>query len=518
MSDVSSAKLIEEYRGLSPAEFFYRNREIAGFSNPTRALYQTVRELVENALDATELYGIRPSIELRISLDEQDPSRVTVEVEDNGVGIPREVVPFVFGRVFYGSKYTLKQSRGVFGLGIKMAVLYAQITTGKAIYVRSSTPDAKDVYEYEIAIDINRNMPVIVSERVYRKRRRWHGTVVRLTIEGNWPGAKRRVEEYVRRTALIAPYAEIRLKAPDLELHFPRSTRLMPEPPREGKPHPYGVDLELLKSLLSSSDRSATLKEFLVSTFDGMGESTVSRFLRWAGLPGDLPLKKLTVEQVEELARKMREYPEWRRPRSVTLSPLGERLLLEGVRKILNPEFASAVTRRPSSYSGHPFIIEVALAYGGDVPVVERPMLYRFANKIPLLYDEGADVARKVVDSIDWSNYKVKFPAPLAIVVHLCSTKVPFKGVGKEAIADVPEIERELTNAVREAARRLRRHISRVERMLEAAKRRVEIGKYIPEVARALSDIVGGDSRAFEEALREMLERRVIAVGEVRVS
>lgn len=500
----------EKYRGLSAAEFFYRNREIAGFSNPTRALYQTIRELLENSLDATELYGILPNIKVILKLDEREQNKVTIRVEDNGIGIPKEEIPFVFGRVFYGSKYTLRQTRGVFGLGIKMAVLYAQITTGRPIYIRSSTPLSKEIYEYEIQIDISKNIPIIVSERVYRKSVKWHGTIVELTIEGNWPNAKKRVEEYIKRTALITPYAEIYFKAPDLELYFKRTTTKLPELPKEGKPHPYGVDIELLKGLIAKySNNNLTIKEFLLNNFDGVGEVTVLNFLKWAGINPDMPLSKFTFSDIEELSRKMREYDGWRRPKPITLSPLGEELLVKGVKRILNPEFVQAVVRKPSSYAGHPFIVEVALAYGGNVPVVEKPLLYRFANKIPLLYDEGVDVSRKVVDSIDWSYYKVKFPAPLAVVVHICSTKIPFKGVGKEAIADVPEVEKEIEFAIKEAARKLRAYISKMERMFEIIRKRIEIGKYIPEVSRSLAEILMKDQKVFEHRLKEMLERIV---------
>ena len=507
--NLSSETLREEYRGLSAAEFFYRNREIAGFSNPTRALYQTIRELVENSLDATELYGILPNIRLFLSLDKENSSIVTIRIQDNGIGIPKEEVPFVFGRVFYGSKYTLKQSRGVFGLGIKMAVLYAQITTGKPIYIRSSTPFSKEIYEFELMIDINKNIPIIIEEKIYRKSVKWHGTVVQLTIEGNWPNARRKVEEYIKRTALITPYAEIYFKAPGIELYYPRTTKSLPIPPKEGKPHPRGVDLELLKILLPQYDKSTTLRDFILKTFDGVGKATVENFLKWASINGNKKLKEISVKDLEDLARKMKEFSEWRRPKPITLSPLGEDLLIKGIKKILNPEFVVATSRKPTSYAGNPFIIEVALAYGGDIPVVEKPLLYRFANKIPLLYDEGVDVARKVVDSIDWSYYKVKMPAPLAIIVHICSTKIPFKGVGKEAIADVPEVEKELENAIKDSARKLRLYISRVEKMFETARKRVELGKYIPEVARALSEIVGVNSFVFEEKLKRMLDRIV---------
>ena len=498
-----------EYRGLSPSQFFWRNREIAGFSNPARALYQTVRELVENSLDATETYGILPDIKVRIRVDEEDPSRVSVRVEDNGIGVPLEEVPHVFGRVFYGSKYVLRQSRGVFGLGVKMAVLYAQITTGRPVYVKSSTPDSPVIYEFELMIDVETNTPLILNQRLYKKRRNWHGTAVELTIEGNWSLARRKVLEYFKRTALIAPYANIQLETPEERLEFKRATREMPAPPKLGKPHPRGVDVELLRMLIGAADSRIALREFLMEFFDAVGPRTAESFCEWAGFDPSTKVGKLKLEDLERLAKKMKEFGRWRRPRSLTLSPLGEELLKKGVRKILKPDYVTAVTRSPSSYGGNPFVVEVALAYGGEIPPGNSAMLFRFANRIPLLYDEGADVAREVVDKIDWSVYKVKFPAPLAIVVHICSTKLPFKGVGKEAIADVPEVEKEIEIAVRTAARRLRTHLTKLKKMYELKRREATIGRYIGEVARALGYVTGVGEREVEERLKIMLMRDV---------
>ena len=503
--------MTEKYKGLSAAEFFYKNREIAGFSNPTRALYQTVRELVENALDATETHGILPDIRLKI---EPLNDKVLVRVEDNGIGIPAEEIPNVFGRVFYGSKYQLRQTRGIFGLGVKMAVLYAQITTGKPIRVISSTPNSRYEYEYEVQIDIEHNIPVILSLKV-RKKNKEHGTTVELITEGNWLMAKKRIENYLERTAMIAPYAHIVFESPDGVKEYKRASRKLPPPPQTGKYHPRGVDIELLKKLIRRTGRSKTLLEFLTTNFDGVGKITAVKFCEWAEFTPSTRLGKLTMEDLERLARKMKEYPKWRRPKPITLSPVGEELLKRGVKHILKPEFVTAVSRPPSSYGGNPFIVEVALAYGGEIPPSDSPILYRFANRIPLLYDEGVDVVKKVVDSIDWSVYKVKFPAPLAILTHVCSTKIPFKGVGKEAVADVPEIEKELTTAIREAARRLRAYLTKVEKMYEIKRRRVTISKYIGEVARALAYVVGLEEKVIANKLHELLEEDIKRRGVV---
>jgi len=503
---------LERFKGLSPAEFFHRNREIAGFSNPARALYQTVRELVENSLDATETHGILPNIYVEISLDASDESKVTVTVADNGIGIPLHEVPNVFGRVFYGSKYVIRQTRGVFGLGVKMAVLYAQMTTGKPIYVRTAPIGSKVEGEYSLLIDVGRNIPYILKMRLRKKERNWHGTIVRLTLEGAWALVKKRIEEYIRRTALITPYASIRYKTPEGEIVFKRVTRELPKPPEKGLYHPRGVDIEILKEMIRSMNSDdATLKEFLTRNFESVGEKTAEEFLKWAGFDPERRIKDLRVQDLELLASKMKSYDKWRRPRSHTLSPLGAYLLEEGVKRILAPEFVAAVTRPPSSYGGHPFVVEVAVAYGGEIQPQDTPLLLRFANRMPLLYDEGVDVSRKVADSIDWSVYKVKFPAPLAVVTHVCSTKIPFKGVGKEAIADVPEVERELEAALRDAARKLRLYLVRLEKMQEVKRREVVYRKYLDEVVRSLSYItlIGEEQlrRKFEELIARELGR-----------
>ncbi|MEZ0345511.1 MAG: DNA topoisomerase VI subunit B [Infirmifilum sp.] len=502
---------MEKYRGLSPAQFFHRNKEIAGFSNPARALYQTIRELVENSLDATETHGILPDIAIEITLDPNNQDRVTVKVADNGIGVPINEIPNVFGRVFYGSKYVVRQTRGVFGLGVKMAVLYAQMTTAQPIYVKSAPKDSEFIGEYLLYIDIDKNIPHIVRMRIRKKENpRIHGTVVKLTLEGSWIQAKRRIEEYIRRTALIAPYATIKYKTPEGEIIFKRVSKKLPEPPRIGQYHPKGVDVEILKELIRSlPDPNLTLEEFLVKRFESVGEKIAQEFLSWAGFDPSIKVKELRLSDLEALASKMRAFEKWRRPRPVTLSPIGEDLLKEGVKNILKPSFVRAVTRPPSSYAGHPFIVEVAVAYGGEIPPQDQPMVLRFANKMPLLYDEGVDVSRKVVDSIDWSVYKVKFPAPLAVITHVCSTKIPFKGVGKEAIADVPEVEHELEIAIREAARKLRSYITRMEKFHEIQKKEATIKRYMPEVISAISEMLALDRALLESKLKETLEREL---------
>ncbi|HIQ03808.1 MAG TPA: DNA topoisomerase VI subunit B [Desulfurococcales archaeon] len=480
----------EKFKSLSPAEFFYRNREIAGFSNPARALYQTVRELVENALDATDCYGILPTIQVEISRESNEAPHYRVTVADNGIGIPPEHVPQAFGQVLYGSKYVLKQTRGMFGLGVKMAILYGQITTGKPVIVETVPYRSKYKYSFKILIDIEKNQPIVLERKVRKLKRRRHGTLVSVVVEGDWGRAKSRIIEYIKRTAMVAPYANIYFKDPDGNVHhYPRVIRKLPPPPKETKPHPHGVDIELLKTLISNIEAN-TLLEFLIKAFQSVGEKAAKEFLEFAKLDPNIKPSELSIDDLKYLAMKLKEFNGFKSPRGTSLSPLGEEIIEAGLKQILKPEFVVAVTRKPSAYSGHPFIVEVGIAYGGQIPPAETPYLYRFANKIPLLYDEKADVAWKVVtEEIDWRNYGVTFPAPLAILTHICSTKVPYKGVGKESVAEVPEVERELKNAIREAARKLKTYISKKMRELEAKKKIVALAKYIPEVSESLAVI-----------------------------
>lgn len=510
---VEMSNATEVYKSISPAEFFYKYREIAGFSNPARAIYQTVRELVENALDATETHGIHPDIKLSITKADEVQSFYKVTVEDNGIGIPPSVVPNAFGKVLFSSKYVMRQSRGMYGLGVKMVVLYAQMTTGRPVEVITSQRGLKRIYYFKIRIDVGKNEPVVVEAGSWRKTRDWHGTIVSVTVEGDWGRARQRVLEYIQRTAVALPYANIVFITPEGEiLYYPRVTNTLPNPPVETKPHPLGIDLELLSTLLKSG--YSTVMEALTGGLQGVGEVTARYILETASIDPSKKPEELTQEEVQRLLNALKSYDKYRPPSPKALSPLGEEVIKTGLKKAFNPEFVSAITRKPSSYGGHPFIVEAGLAYGGETPISEKqPIILRYANKIPLLYDESSDVITQVVqEEVNWENYLVTFPAQLVVLVHVCSTKVPFKGVGKESIADVPEIHREIKAAVAEIARDLRQYLSRKMREEEAKKKAEMIAKYIPEVARSLA-IMANNGSSYQEFKNEVTRKLVLMVA-----
>ncbi|MFQ6052871.1 MAG: DNA topoisomerase VI subunit B, partial [Candidatus Bathyarchaeia archaeon] len=488
-----------EYQAISPSDFFYRNREIAGFSNPSRAIYAAVRELLENSLDACEARRVPPDIYMRIT--EVAPSEggtniYALRIEDNGTGVPSEEIPRCFGQVFYGSKYTLKQARGTFGLGGTITILYGQITTHKPVRITSST--GGDIHEYEMMIDIEHNRPLILKQRLIENKRGWRGTIVELQLEGDYSRSMHRIYEYLKETAMVNPYADITFVDPRGRLYrFERATDEMPPLPISVKPHPHGIDVETFRRLAAVT-KAKTMKAFMMEHFQGVGETTARKFLKAANVGLRADPRALSSDDIVRLVRTAREFTDFIRPDPSCLSPIGEELLETGIRKELGlgeDDFLKVVQRKPATYLGFPFIVEAAIAHGKSIAKQQAKggiTIYRFANRIPLLFDESSGVVWKVVNKvINWSTYKVSQNTPIVVVVHVCSTKIPYKTVGKEYMADQPEVEREITNALRSVARSLRLYIARRIRIARE-KRRLDIfEKYLPKIAEFSTKLSG---------------------------
>ncbi len=495
------------FEEISAADFFYRNRDIAGFTNPSRAIFAAIRELVENSLDAAESNKIPPDIYVRLSYEGEASKEAKVyklRVEDNGIGVPPRHIPSAFGQVLFGSKYKPKQQRGTFGLGGKMAILYGQITTHQPALVISSTGVSK-IYAYRLRIDIQRNRPLIMDRRVLINKERWQGTIVEFTLEGDYLRAMPKVLEYFRQTAIVNPYANLTFVDPKGRLYrFTRITETMPEPPKETLPHPYGVDVELLQRLIQVSPYR-NMHEFLRNHFHRIGEITANKFLEFSDLSPSKNPKKLSHSEIVRLMRMLKRFKEFLPPDAGCLSPLGEELLRAGVMKELKPEFVAVHQRKPSAYAGHPFIVEVAVAYGGEIPKKGNFVIHRFANRIPLLYDEASDVSTLVINSMNWRRYKVTSDMPIAIAVHICSTKIPYKTVGKEFIADRPEVRKEVANGLREVARRIQRFLTRREHVRKEQRRLDIFSKYLPKIAQFSTQLARREKRPdIEKMLRSL--------------
>ncbi|MCX8169377.1 MAG: DNA topoisomerase VI subunit B [Candidatus Methanomethylicia archaeon] len=485
----------EVYEAISPADFFYRNREIAGFDNPVRATYTIIRELVENSLDACETHGILPSVYVNL-IEVKKGNVYRIRVEDNGCGVPKEYIPSAFGQILFGSKYVLRQTRGMFGLGGKMAILYGQITTHSPVKIVSSTGGPLK-YQCELMIDIQYNKPIIQRGgiKTIPNPSYWHGTIVEFDFEGDYPRAKSRIVEYFKQTAIILPYANITFISPEgVYYKFIRVTDKLPNIPKETLPHPKGIDVEIIKRMIKRT-RSEEIVDLLSNNFQRVGLKISLDVLRLAKIDPKKNPKDLTSDEIVKLVNAMKRYDGFLPPDASCLSPIGPDLLVKGIGKELKPEFVYGVQRKPSSYSGNPFIVEAAIAYGGGIqpPKPGEINLYRYANKIPLLYDAASDVSYKVIKSIKWNRYRIDLNMPIAFFIHIVSTKIPYKTVGKEFIADIPEVSYEIEWALKTCARKLKSYlISKVRRM--AIERRVYVlEKHLPMIAQFASELAGRD-------------------------
>jgi len=505
--------LAARQREISVSEFFTKNRHLLGFDNPQKALLTAVKEAVDNSLDACEEAGILPTLDVEIT--ELAENRYRVAVQDNGPGIVGPQIPKIFGKLLYGSKFhRLKQQRGQQGIGISAAGMYAQLTTGQPVRIVSRTGERRPAHQFEIAIDTKKNSPVVLKESEID----WdppHGTRVELVLEAVYKRGRRSVDDYIEHTALANPHVEMRYLAPSAEpQRFERVATELPKEAVEIRPHPHGVELGVLLRLCKDT-AARTIESMLVTEFSRVSSAVAGEICRTAGVGKDQRPQRLTGGQVELVYRAIPKV-KILAPPTACLSPIGEELLRAGLERRLRADFVAAVTRAPAVYRGNPFQIEVGLAYGGDLPAEEPADLVRYANRVPLQYQQSACAVTKAAASIDWRSYGLQqsrgaLPVgPLVVAVHIASVWVPFTSESKEAVASYPEIVREIRLALQEVGRRLGLFVRRRRREADEHKKRSYIEQYIPHIGDALQQILGLSAAKRDRTvdhLQQILER-----------
>src|SRR6267142_1186821 len=511
---LTAADLATRQREISVSEFFTKNRHLLGFDSPAKALLTTVKEAVDNALDACEEAGILPDILIEIQAISE--TRYRVAVQDNGPGIVKAQIPKIFGQLLYGSKFhRLRQSRGQQGIGISAAGMYGQLTTGKPITVISRVGANKPAHKFDIQIDTRRNAPVVTADDEVK----WepeHGTRVEIEIEATYKKGRHSVDGYIEQTAMANPHASVTYVAPGGERHeYPRVAKELPKPPLEIKPHPHGVELGILLKMLHET-KARNLRAFLSSEFSRVSPAVAEEIAKGASLSPNMTPQKAARDQAEALYNAI-QATKLMAPPSNVLSPIGEELLLTGLKKQVEARFYAATTRSPSVYRGNPFLVEAALAYGADsLPADEPITLLRFANRVPLLYQQSACAVTKSVIQTNWKSYGIQqsrgaLPTgPIILMVHIASVWVPFTSESKESVASYPEIAKDIRLALQDVGRKLGIFIRRGLREEDAEKKRSYIEKYIPHIGIALQEILGIDDKRKEKVcatLKETLER-----------
>ena len=509
-----AVELAKKQRDIGVAEFFAKNRHLLGFDNKRKALLTTVKEAVDNSLDACEEASILP--EVSVEMVDMGNDRFKVIVEDNGPGIVKKQIPNIFAKLLYGSKFhRLRMSRGQQGIGISASVMYGQLTTGKASKIISKIHPKEPGNYYELQIDTQKNKPEIIKEATLDWDKQ-HGTRVEIDLEGSYLKGAQSVDQYLKQTAIVNPHVTVIYTSPKAEqIIFARATDVMPAQPKEIKPHPYGVELGVLIQMLKNT-QTRTLQQFLTEEFSRVGSQTAKEICENARLMPKNKPNEVTTEMADKLLTGIKQ-TKIISPPTDCISPIGEELLEKGLKKEINAEFYCSVSRSPDVYRGNPFLIEAALAYGSEQEK-EAPMnILRYANRVPLLFQQGACAVTKAIQQTNWRSYGLSqsegaIPiGPITLVVHVFSVWVPFTSESKEAIAHYPEIIKEIKLAVQECGRKLGIYLSKKRRIGDEFKKRGYIEIYIQHVAEALKELIGlkeKESEIVEINLHDILEKK----------
>ena len=623
---VTAETMAAKQRDISVSEFFAKNRHLLGFDNPRKALLTAVKEAVDNSLDACEEANIVP--EIWVHIEATGPNRFKVGVQDNGPGIVKKQIPLIFGKLLYGSKFhRLRMSRGQQGIGISAAGMYGMLTTGKPVKIISMTSEKKPAHYFEIQIDTRRNHPEIINGKgdgedipAGEKGHRYisdhgiewvshyptagepshhlrSGTRVTIELEGRYVRGRGSVDEYLEQTAIANPHVTIHSVDPDGgETTYSRSTTELPPEPVEIKPHPYGIELGQLVTMLKSS-HAGTISQFLTTSFSRISPGVAQRICEAAKVSTRANPHRIGRQEADALyaAIQNTKIPA---PATNCISPIGEGLILKGLHHQLPGEFFCAATRPPAVYRGNPFVIEVGLAYGGASPTqkvtlealaellqesdarslkqfllttfdgigaagVEKILtqaklgtrqtpaklkeediaqlhaamknvnltegqtmqVLRYANRVPLQFQPAACAITQAVTATNWRAYGLaqsrgQLPVgPITVMVHMASVWVPFTSESKEAVAAYPEIMKELRLGLQAVGRKLAIYLNRRKRVRQEGERREVFLRYLGEVASAVTAIKDSGDRSRKQLYGRLVDiaKRKTAVADTQL-
>ena len=543
-----------KYNKKAESEFFVDNSALAGFTGE-RILYMALRELIENSLDSCEVHHILPNISVSIRQIDIENDLWTISCQDNGVGINSEKVPVAVCSFLTSGKYVEKQQRGLFGVGLKMIAAFSTKDTDKPIKVWSKSIDEEIEYYYELRTDITTNKPIVLNKKIVTKTENVikykHGFKIVATLRARLSHiTKNKIYDYISQTSIVNPYSELIFENDDGKIIFKRRTDIMPEPAKEVLPHPADMDLQTLKkAILNFSNQKISIQSVLSSSFQKLSLEKAREIIRISEI-GNKSANLFSESDLIKIVNVCKQM-KFQSPHTDHLSPIGEKILTTGMMaeyvivnnkdqvksvnpsedghnqnvRVLKPSLTS-YSSRSIVINNRPTIIECGIAYGGDINSFK---LYRFANKIPLLYDEGSDVAREVVSEVGINKMgitkkeaKEQFAnnqnsksdravelLPLHIFFHICSTKIPYKSAGKESIASEGEMKKYMKFCLSDLYRRVSAQIRRDLKIKDDENRLKLYKYYIPLIVEAVSDSIKVDRNRLSELFIEIAEKHV---------
>src|SRR5829696_2036537 len=542
------------YDKKAESEFFVDNSALAGFTTE-RILYMAVRELIENSLDSCETGHILPKISLSLKLLDASNDLWIITCQDNGIGIPSDKAPIAVCSFLTSGKYVEKQQRGLFGVGLKMIAAFSTKDTDKPVRVWSKSSEEDSEYYYELRTDITTNKPIVLNKktlsRTERQIKNKHGFKIIATLRARLlPITKNKIYDYISQTSIVNPYANISFENNDGKITFERRTEIMPQPAQEVLPHPADMDLQTLKkAILNFSNQKINIQSVLSSSFQKLSIEKAREIITTSRIENKSAnlFSESDLIKIVNACKQMK----FQSPNTEHLSPIGEKILTTGMMseyiivnnkdqnkstnhienghnlnvRVLKPALTS-YSSRATVINNRPTIIECGIAYGGNINSFK---LYRFANKIPLLYDEGSDVSREVVSEVGINKMgitkkeaKEQFAndqssksdravelLPLHIFFHICSTKIPYKSAGKESIASEGEMKKYMKFCLSDLYRKVSAQIRRDLKIKDAENRLRLYKYYIPLIVDAVSDSIKVDRTKLSEHFVEIAERHV---------
>lgn len=515
-------ELFKNFNELTPSEFFRKNKQMLGFTGKIRSLTIVFHELITNSFDAAEEAGILP--EISIKLEQLAKDHYVLTHSDNGPGIPEDFVMKVYCQMFAGSKFRNIQSRGQQGLGCSGCVLLSQMTTGESTHVISGWEEDGRIkgVKMEFKMDVKQNKGDLIRKEYIEPEST--GVCIKLYFkEVSYSLAEQGAFEYIRRTMIANPHAKITFRDPKGHKYiFKRAAEIVPVLPKEVLPHPKGVTADDIVTIAKFTDKR-NFSSMLTSSLSRMSSKKVKELAEITGIDMKKRPKSMTWDEAEAIVHAF-EKMKFMAPPTSGLIPIGEEQIEKGMKLILKPEFITTITRKPVTYKGGvAFIIEAGIAYGGDAGRVvneqRKSEILRFANRVPLTFDQGSCAITQALQSIDWKRYGLRDfdNTPLTLFVNIISTQVPYLSTGKQSVAPEPEIVNEIRQATMKIARKLQKHIRSKKAAKEKEMRAKIFEDYVPiiiEEAAALAETGVPDykpvlAKVTKKALAEIMGEKI---------
>ncbi|MCD7781209.1 MAG: DNA topoisomerase VI subunit B [Methanosphaera sp.] len=510
-----TTELFEEFKELSASEFFRRNKQMLGFSGKIRSLTIVFHELITNSLDACEEAGILPDI--TIELKRLGKDHYLLKHADNGPGIPEDYITKVYCQMFAGSKFRNIQSRGQQGLGCSGCVLLSQMTTGQPVKIRSRYKDGNELkgVEMTVKLDVENNTGIILDRKDFETDRTGSGIEIEFK-EVSYSMSEQGAYEYIRRTVIGNPHARIVFKDPTGRKYtFERATDQIPPLPKEVLPHPKGVTADDIINMCKNTNKKR-FKNLLMDSLSRVSVAKIKELEEATGIDMNKRPKSITWKEAEAVVNQF-DQMKFMAPPTSGLKPIGNEQIEKGINEILLPEYSTAITRKPQSYRGGvSFIVEAGIAYGGkagrSVGTQKKAEIMRFANRVPLSFDQGSCAITEALKSIDWRRYGIRDldNAPITVFVNIISTNVPYLSTGKQSVAPEEEIVREVRQATMKIARKLEKYL-RAKKAAKNEEMRAKVFEdLVPVILKQSAQLAERDIPEYEKVMDEVTHKAKI--------